>query len=161
MGGWADGRYVWSRLRGDDVGLRTAHRPIRPSADRDHGVSPEKPLLFQVLSYESPTISKSSSSTTSRIRSGTSRVEISGRLKEALAEPAPSPVRLHPNLADLYRKKVADLRQSLADPSIRSDARFERAAGNRLPGTLTRPNVNVPDQNGPPPAFSSSDSGGV
>src|SRR5215216_3410395 len=43
-------------------------------------------------------------------------------------------------------------------PSMRSDVRVERAAGNRLTGTLTSPNVSVPDQNGLPPAFSSSGS---
>src|SRR5215216_3095326 len=43
-------------------------------------------------------------------------------------------------------------------PSMRRDVRVERAAGNRLTGTLTRPNVSVPDQNGRPPAFSSSGS---
>src|SRR5829696_1914950 len=41
---------------------------------------------------------------------------------------------------------------------MRSDARFERAAGNKLTGTLTSPNVSVPDQNGRPEAFSSSGS---
>src|SRR5829696_1166796 len=41
---------------------------------------------------------------------------------------------------------------------MRSEARFDRAAGNRLTGTLTSPNVSVPDQNGRPPAFSSSGS---
>src|SRR5687768_3635688 len=39
---------------------------------------------------------------------------------------------------------------------MRNEARFARAAGNRLTGTLTSPNVNVPDQNGLAPAFSSS-----
>src|SRR5688572_29238898 len=41
---------------------------------------------------------------------------------------------------------------------MRSDERFDRAAGKRLTGTLTNPNVKVPDQNGLPPAFSSSGS---
>src|SRR6185503_8268465 len=41
---------------------------------------------------------------------------------------------------------------------MRSEVRFERAAGNKLTGTLTSPNVSVPDQNGLPPAFSSSGS---
>src|SRR5689334_15251095 len=41
---------------------------------------------------------------------------------------------------------------------MRSEARFEREAGNKLTGTLTSPNVSVPDQNGRPPAFSSSGS---
>src|SRR6185369_12731222 len=41
---------------------------------------------------------------------------------------------------------------------MRSDVRVERCAGNKLTGTLTSPNVNVPDQNGRPPAFSSSGS---
>src|SRR5215467_6458162 len=41
---------------------------------------------------------------------------------------------------------------------MRNEARFDRDAGNKLTGTLTSPNVSVPDQNGRPPAFSSSDS---
>ncbi len=40
----------------------------------------------------------------------------------ALAAPAPSPVRLHPNLADLYRDRVAELGAALADPDIRDEA---------------------------------------
>jgi hypothetical protein len=43
-------------------------------------------------------------------------------LEEALAGPPPSPVRLHPNLAELYRAKVASLRESLANPAIRDEA---------------------------------------
>ena len=39
-----------------------------------------------------------------------------------LEAPAPSPVRLHPNLADLYRQKTAALCQALADPAIRDEA---------------------------------------
>src|SRR4026207_401060 len=41
---------------------------------------------------------------------------------------------------------------------MRSDARLDRVAGNKLTGTLTSPNVSVPDQNGLPPALSSSGS---
>src|SRR5215217_4357297 len=41
---------------------------------------------------------------------------------------------------------------------MRSDVRVDRVAGNKLTGTLTSPNVSVPDQNGRPPAFSSSGS---
>src|SRR5574338_897748 len=41
---------------------------------------------------------------------------------------------------------------------MRNEARFERAAGNKLTGTLTSPNVSVPDQNGRPSPFSSSGS---
>src|ERR1044071_4212061 len=41
---------------------------------------------------------------------------------------------------------------------MRNEARFDRDAGNNVPGTLTSPNVSVPDQNGRPPAFSSSGS---
>jgi DNA invertase Pin-like site-specific DNA recombinase len=43
-------------------------------------------------------------------------------LEQALAAPPPPPVRLHPNLAELYGAKVAQLRESLADPSIRDEA---------------------------------------
>ena len=43
-------------------------------------------------------------------------------LEVRLDTPPPSPVRLHPNLAELYRQKVASLRESLADPLIRDEA---------------------------------------
>ncbi|WP_170469988.1 hypothetical protein [Ruegeria arenilitoris] len=43
-------------------------------------------------------------------------------LEAKLSEPAPSPMRLHPNLSELYRSKVADLAQALSDPSIRTGA---------------------------------------
>jgi site-specific DNA recombinase len=36
-----------------------------------------------------------------------------------LATPAPSPVRLHPQLSELYRQKVGELSKTLADPEIR------------------------------------------
>ena len=36
--------------------------------------------------------------------------------------PAPSPVRLHPNLAELYRERVVALREALADTGIRDEA---------------------------------------
>ena len=38
---------------------------------------------------------------------------------------------------------------------MRNDVRVVRVAGNRLTGTLTSPNVMVPDQNGRTPEFSS------
>ena len=41
-------------------------------------------------------------------------------LDAKLSEPKPSPVRLHPNLSELYRSKVSDLAQALSDPSIRT-----------------------------------------
>ncbi|WP_253276957.1 recombinase family protein, partial [Ruegeria sp. 6PALISEP08] len=43
-------------------------------------------------------------------------------LDAKLFEPAPPPVRLHPNLSELYRSKVADLAQALSDPAIRTGA---------------------------------------
>jgi len=43
----------------------------------------------------------------------------STEIAQELAEPAPSPVRLHPNLSDLYRRKVEQLADSLRDPAIR------------------------------------------
>ncbi len=43
-------------------------------------------------------------------------------LDAKLSEPVPSPVRLHPNLSELYRSKVADLAQALSDPAIRTGA---------------------------------------
>jgi site-specific DNA recombinase len=44
------------------------------------------------------------------------------RLEAAEADPAPSPVRLHPNLAELYRRKVTALRGALTDPGIHDEA---------------------------------------
>jgi site-specific DNA recombinase len=44
------------------------------------------------------------------------------RLEGTLAQPAPSPVRLHPNLAEVYRKQVSALAESLSDPLIRDEA---------------------------------------
>ena len=43
-------------------------------------------------------------------------------LEARLADPAPSPVRLHPNLAQLYRDKVASLHSALGDPELRTEA---------------------------------------
>ncbi|WP_114965319.1 hypothetical protein [Alkalilacustris brevis] len=43
-------------------------------------------------------------------------------LDAKLTAPAPSPVRLQPNLAALYREKVAQLAATLADPEIRTPA---------------------------------------
>ncbi len=39
-------------------------------------------------------------------------------LETRLVAPTPSPVRLHPNLAELYREKVATLGEALKDPGI-------------------------------------------
>ena len=39
-----------------------------------------------------------------------------------MADPSPSPVRLHPNLADAYRDKVAALRDALHDEATRAEA---------------------------------------
>jgi site-specific DNA recombinase len=44
------------------------------------------------------------------------------RLAAALDRPAPSPIRLHPNLAEIYRAKVAELHRALEDPAIRDEA---------------------------------------
>ncbi|WP_093038009.1 recombinase family protein [Ruegeria marina] len=43
-------------------------------------------------------------------------------LDATLREPAPVPVRLHPNLSELYRNKVAELAQTLSDPEIRTES---------------------------------------
>jgi len=43
-------------------------------------------------------------------------------LEVRLDAPAPSPVRLHPNLADLYRQKVTQLHAALEDPELRAEA---------------------------------------
>ncbi|WP_299365349.1 recombinase family protein [uncultured Paracoccus sp.] len=48
--------------------------------------------------------------------------ELEGRratLDEQLAAPPPAPVRLHPNLSAIYRRKVEELGKTLADPEIR------------------------------------------
>ena len=41
----------------------------------------------------------------------------------SIATPAPAPLRLHPNLADLYRRTVTELPLTLADPAIALPAR--------------------------------------
>ncbi|MBI6630364.1 recombinase family protein [Pontibaca sp. S1109L] len=41
-------------------------------------------------------------------------------LDRDLAAPPPSPLRLHPNLSEIYRRKVQDLAATLADPEIRT-----------------------------------------
>ena len=43
-------------------------------------------------------------------------------LDQELATPEPSPVRFHPNLSELYRRKVVELSSTLADPEIRTQA---------------------------------------
>ena len=43
-------------------------------------------------------------------------------LEAKLAEPSPSPIRLMPNLADLYRQKVATLHESLVQDDTRTEA---------------------------------------
>lgn len=40
----------------------------------------------------------------------------------ALSAPAPSPARLHPNLSEMYRRKVTALTKTLSDPEIRTSA---------------------------------------
>lgn len=40
-------------------------------------------------------------------------------IESKLAAPAPSPVRLHPQLSEIYRRKVEELSETLADPEIR------------------------------------------
>jgi len=48
--------------------------------------------------------------------------DLEARLAEIdakLAAPAPSPVRLHPQLSEIYRRKVEELSKTLADPEIR------------------------------------------
>jgi site-specific DNA recombinase len=43
-------------------------------------------------------------------------------LEQELAADPPPPVRLHPNLAQVYRDKVERLHEALADPAIRDEA---------------------------------------
>src|SRR4051812_33753414 len=44
------------------------------------------------------------------------------RLAAMVSEPEPTPVRLHPNLPELYRQEVVQLREALEDDSIRDEA---------------------------------------
>jgi site-specific DNA recombinase len=53
-------------------------------------------------------------------------LELEGRVEmidATLTLPAPSPVRLNPNMAELYRRKVTELALTLADPTIAQPAR--------------------------------------
>ena len=43
-------------------------------------------------------------------------------LDETLSAPPPPPVRLHPNLSELYRRKVTELAATLSHPKIRTPA---------------------------------------
>ncbi len=43
-------------------------------------------------------------------------------LAQAIAEAPPVAPQLHPNLAELYRRKVADLQRAIEDPSLREEA---------------------------------------
>jgi site-specific DNA recombinase len=56
-------------------------------------------------------------------------------LDATLAAPAPTQVRLHPNLAQTYKKKVTELAVTLADPEIRT------AALEIIRGLITRVTV--------------------
>jgi site-specific DNA recombinase len=47
---------------------------------------------------------------------------VQGHAQAPLAAPAPPPVRLHPNLTQLYREKVAELHAAFADPGFRTEA---------------------------------------
>ncbi|MCW1918115.1 hypothetical protein NX862_05055 [Rhodobacter sp. KR11] len=50
---------------------------------------------------------------------------LEARLKELGADleaPAPSPVRLHPGMAEAYRKRVGELSEALRDPELRVEA---------------------------------------
>src|SRR6266566_2195332 len=49
---------------------------------------------------------------------GTRKKELGARLDT----PVPPPVRLHPNLAVLYRQKVAELHTALANPELQTEA---------------------------------------
>jgi site-specific DNA recombinase len=44
------------------------------------------------------------------------------RLDQVIASVAEPPVRLHPNLAHIYRKKVDRLQQAIGEPEIRDEA---------------------------------------
>ncbi len=44
-------------------------------------------------------------------------------IETELTRPAPAPVRLNPNLSEIYRRKVIELAVTLADPAIAQPAR--------------------------------------
>ena len=58
-------------------------------------------------------------------------------LDTKLADRAPETVRLHPNLPDLYRRKVADLAATLEDPALRQPAL------ELIRGLITRVTVRI------------------
>ena len=63
-------------------------------------------------------------------------------LQRALEASAPSPVRLHPGIAQIYREKVAQLQTALQNPAIRGEA-------VQILRTLIERVVIHPGQNGP------------
>jgi hypothetical protein len=53
-------------------------------------------------------------------------LELEGRvdaINKELATPAPAPVRLYPQLSEIYRRKVEELASALEDPAIAQPAR--------------------------------------
>src|SRR5437016_6985596 len=68
-------------MRNDGHGVHASRIPhlVSRLIREDHRISAKQPLLLQVFDCESPAISQSASSTTSRIRSATSRLESNGR----------------------------------------------------------------------------------
>ena len=70
------------------------------------------------------------------------RKEALQKQREDLGGPAPE-IRLHPNAADIYRAKVADLEASLNAPEIRAEASDAlRALIDRV---VLTPNADAPD----------------
>ncbi|MDH2329230.1 hypothetical protein QCN27_20525, partial [Cereibacter sp. SYSU M97828] len=60
-------------------------------------------------------------------------------LEAQFAAPLPSPVQLHLGLSELYRKKIEELAQTLADPAIRT------AALEIIRGLITRVSIRETD----------------
>src|SRR6185437_8038844 len=64
--------------------------------------------------------------------------------ERAEAEEPPTKVQLHPNVADIYRAKVADLQASLAAPHIRAEV--AEALRSMIARVVLTPDDNAPDR---------------
>ena len=99
----------WNRLRKETLGARTGLEAELKAIEREirNIVEAVKAGLF------APAMKEEMATLEAR------QVELRARLEEA---PADAPMALHPGLAEVYRRKVAELSAALNDPALRQQA---------------------------------------
>ncbi len=106
---------------------------VREHAEQSNGAHQKAAETRSRLQAERTSLQRRLEGLYDAIADGLRTVGLKGKLEEmesrmaeidaALASPAPDPVRLNPNLSELYRRKVVALAASLADPTIAAPAR--------------------------------------